>query len=221
MTRLELVKRLMQEAGISFTGPSSTLAQTGENLMFVQYIDAAYAFIQGLHDNWFFLLSDVSVSLTSGTASYSPESDLRSWKTDDCRVYSEVDYSDEQQMVYVPWATFKRGLLIGTNRTATGTPYYFSTDRDNKLWVSPVPDGAYTFVGEYVKAADKMTANDDEPLFPEQYHMVLVWKAMLDAATKYGMSEKLAHATTEYARLLHELEMNQLPAVRFMGKSLA
>lgn len=199
------------EAGVSGTGPSSVVGQVGELGEIVTWVNSAYEDIQSLHTTWNFRQGDFSPTLISGTYIYTPASlsldDLLEWKIDDVRIY--LAEADETQITYTPWDDFRRAYLIGT--IPSGRPSVFSIKPNNSIVFWPKPDDAYTVVGEYVKEADTLSGNTDEPIFPSDFHLIIVWRALKYYAGLLAAPEKYAHAEAEYNRLMRSMEFSQLP----------
>lgn len=227
MNRLQLVQRLWQEASASGSKPTDTRNQTGENQRLIDWIDSAYQDIQDLHSDWDFLRNDFSFSTIEDQRSYTKAAisltELNFWKVDDIRIYESE--SDETEMVYEPWDSFKRSFLFGSLRSVTGRPFYFSINQSGDFYTDSLADAVYTINGEYFKRAQAMSstgtaANTDTPLIPTQYQMAIVWKALMYYGAYEGADDVYAHGEKEYMNMLSRLERNQLPMKSFLGKSL-
>jgi hypothetical protein len=215
MNKLQLCQRLRQEARIAGTGPTSVLAQTGEYKKIVDWIDSAYEDIQNLHTGWKFLQYPFSFTVTIGKRDYTPTeallTQLQTWKYHaygDIRCY--LIASDEQRLEFVPWDDFRGTYLIGASRTATGRPGFFSVEPDNTINFDVLPDAAYTIVGEYFKKPQTMDADTSEPLFRSNFHMAIVWRALMFYGADYAAEEKYTHGYNEYRKVIKKLEQDQL-----------
>jgi len=222
MTYLELCKRLRQEAGLSGTGPTTAISQTGEMLRVVEWIDAAYESIQSYHATWRFLRSDFSFSTIDGTQAYSPAdvsiTDLATWIEEDIRVYSSV--ADESYLQYELWRTFRAVYLYGAYRSQEARPTTVSIKPDNSIIFYPTPDAVYTIDGEYFKTPDAMALDADEPNFPARFHMAVVWRALMLYGAYAAADEKYAHGEKEYNRIFSELQRDQIDQISY-GAPLA
>ena len=69
---LQLCQALVQEAGMSGSGPLTTVNQTGELGRVVNWVQRAYADILEKHDDWNFLRFTFNLPLTIGQSVYSP-----------------------------------------------------------------------------------------------------------------------------------------------------
>lgn len=223
MTFLELCKRLRQEAGIAGTGPDSVLSQTGQNKQVVDWITAAYEAVQLMHSTWRFLRADFSFATIESIQEYTPTAvgltDFATWIRDDIRLYENL--TDEQFLEYYPWDEFRINYMFGSHRTVEGRPVIVSIKPNDSLMLWQLPNSAdFTVIGEYYQTPDVMEANDDEPIFPVRYHMIVVWKALKDYAGFTAADEKYVHGNTEYTRILHPMELKELPDILY-GEPLA
>ncbi len=224
-TFLELCQELREQAGISGSGPTSVTGQTGEMLRIVNWIKKAYQKIQNLHQDWNFLRNDFSFQTIASTSTYTTTAvsltEHGAWKTDSLRCYlTSAGVSDEQWLVYYPWEEFRDIYLFGDLRSSAGRPHSFSVKPDQSLIFYPVPDAAYTVVGEYFKKAQELSANSDEPLIPEQYQDAIMWRALMFYATYESAPELFAEGQAEYRRVIAEMRLRELPPIG-MGGPLA
>ena len=222
MNFLQLCQRLRQEAAISGTGPTTTVAQTGEYKKIVDWILSAYEDIQNLHSEWDFLRTDLTFQTISGTNNYTKAAisadEYGEWVDESFRSYlTSGGSTGEQFMAWLDWTDFRDSYVFGSNRDQVGIPRYLTRKPDTSLVIFPTPDGEYTINGEYFKRAQTMTANADEPLIPSKYHMIIVWRALMYYGGQSNAPELYAIGTNEYKRLLHKLESSQLQPIRLAG----
>jgi hypothetical protein len=190
-------------------------------------VDLAYQDIQALNTEWDFLRTEFSKSMVVGDRTYSLTdlalTDLNAWRItetdEDITIYDDAA-ADETFLLYKPWDVFKSVFMIGTNRTASGRPTFYSIKPDKSITFNVLPDDAYTFTGEYFKVAQTMAADASEPLIPTQYQMAIVWRAMMFYGAYTGADEAYAHGEKEYRRVLSQLELDQLPRQSFLNGPL-
>lgn len=221
-TFLALAQRLRQEAGISGTGPATVVSQTGEMGRVVDWISTAYEEIQDKNATLEFLRNDFSFQTIVSTSAYLPSAiDLAehaSWKSNSFRAYlTSTGSSDEQDICFVPWEQFRDAYQFGSSRTKPGKPTIFSIRPNKAVELWPVPNAIFTIVGEYYKRPQVMTANADEPLFPRQFHLAIVWKALMYYATYENAPELYSTGERNYNNLMRKLEGNQLPSIKLAG----
>lgn len=220
-TYLNLCKRLRQEAGISGTGPDTVIGQTGELKRVVDWIATAYDDIQKAHATWRFLRTDFEFTMTIAKNTYSPSdlsiTDFATWiiehrdDTGAIRIYNNA--ADESRMQYLPWDEFREAYVFGNNRTQTQRPSVVTVKPDNSLMFWAIPDVAFTCNGERYKSAAVLTADDDEPNFPERFHIGVVWKALMYYGTYESAPEKYDWGLVRHKASLRKLEMDQLERI--------
>ena len=228
MNRLQLTQRLSREANVNQTGPTSTLNQVGEYLRLVNWIDAAYEEIQVAHATWNFLRYEFSFALTIGVANYTATAagltSFSEWVADDegesedFRIYTTA--SDEQYMTYVPWDMFRVNYMVGTQRTQTGKPSIYTIKPDGSLLFFPIPDFAYTVLGEYYKAPQVMSADADVPIFDEKFHLTIMWKALMFYGAYASEADKYTFGNQQFKKLMRAMENRYLPQTSW-GNPLA
>lgn len=222
-TFLQLCQKLRQEAGISGNGPTSVIGQAGEMKRVVDWIARAYEDLQNSEGNWNFLLSDFDFPTIIGTQEYTPMAvnlpEHETWLVNSFRVYNTAaGVDDEVWLRYWAWESFRDAYIRSGNRDTLGRPIAWTirpTDKAVVLW--PLPDTDYTIVGEYFKRPQVMVENIDEPIFPRQFHDVLMWRALMWYATYESAPELYATGQTEFNRLMSKLRRDQLPQITAGG----
>ncbi len=188
----------------------------------VDWISTAYEDIQNLHATWRFLRNDFSFPTIVNTQEYMPTAvsvpDLAEWIRSDIHIYKTVE--DESSLEYYPWETFRRAYQYGSRRTHAGRPSVVTVKPNNALVLWPIPNDVYTITGEYYKSAHRMVANDDVPIIPVRYHMIIVWRGLMHYGSYAGAEEKYVHGNNEFRRILNLLEHDQLEALVY-GEPLA
>ena len=134
------------------------------------------------------------------------------------RVYSSA--SDETELVYLPWDDFRATYGFGAHRSASGRPIAFSIKWDDSLETYPTPDDVYTMNGEYIKTVDEMSAATDEPPYPSDFHLIVVWRGLMLYGAFEGATDAYTHGQNEYDDLLYKLREDQLPKIKW-GPPLA
>ena len=222
MNFLELCQRLRQKARIPGTGPSGVTGQSGEYLKIVEWIQEAYEDIQNRHVDWRFLLEDYSFSTVVGTKEYTPTAagitDLNAWKRDDFKIYSVA--ADETQLSDEPWAIFRLEYDYASLRTQIGKPIAVTIKPSDTLRFYPIPDLVYTVNGQYYKQPATLAVNTDIPIFKVNYHMAIVWRALMLYGADVSAPEVYATADDEFKKLINKMENAEMPEILW-GEPLA
>lgn len=119
----------------------------------------------------------------------------------------------QRWMVWTTWANYKTLYRIGT--VQPGPPVHIAIDPQNNLVIGPKPgpslDGPYTITGEYRKSAQILAADGDEPEMPEDFHYLIVYRALEKYGWQESASEVIDRAQLEGGREMTRLRRNQLP----------
>lgn len=225
-TYLQLCNSLIQKCGISGGSLTTVVGQTGESGRVASWIDEAYTNIQLTEPRWWWMRAPVSFTTVASQGSYTPTdcglSDFGLWKMDSFRRYvTTTGTSSEQFLTPISYDNYRDTYLFGMMRTSYGDPRYISEGPDRSLNLGLIPGSVgYTVVGEYFKAPTSLTADADMPALPSQYHMLIVYRAMM----MYGMYEAANETYQEgmnlYNSMLRRVMRDQMDDV-CVGAALA
>lgn len=233
-TYLQLCRDLARESGtVSNFGsqPAAVTGQVGRNAKIVAWIRDAWVDIQNEHASWRFRRKDFTSALIVSTGEYTQASfgltDVALWPSgrgaqgDAFTIYNpSTGVSDETPLYFIDWESFKRRYRRGTQ--TDDRPQFWSVDYEGNLCIGPAPDIAYTFKGEYVRTAQELSANADEPICPDDFHMIIVWYALLRLmGADEAPADARAHAAIQYDLLSRAMAASELPEVTTAGSSLA
>lgn len=189
----------------------------------VQWTIEAYNDLQRDRDGkWKWLLGNFSLSTTANDIDYAYTectdtdasaaiSRFRAWELNKNLpplIYLTDDgQSTEQELRVQDWYTFRYNYRRGTHTAAY--PGDVSADPANVLFLGPTPDDAYTVTGNYWKSNQVLADDDDTPEMPTDYHMLIVYRAMLKYAYNIVAHEILARVSAEGEPLYEALTLNQ------------
>jgi hypothetical protein len=215
MTYLELCQQLRQDCGVSGTGPLSVTNQTGENKRLVDWIKNAWLELQLSKREWLFLRGSFSFTTTIAKQSYTPTeagitTRFRNWETNSMRMgKTALGDRDEICLPHIPYETFRAIYLTGNQ--SLGRPLEFTTAPQLDIALGHIPDDVYTVRGEYYKKPQMLSQNGDIPDMPEEYHSLIVYKAMEKYALFESAPEVLQNAKMFGEPMLSALMTDQLP----------
>lgn len=222
MTKLELANKLLRKTGTTGTY-TTTIGQSGEFGDLVDLLDQAYELIQNKFQSWLFLREDFSFNTVDGTSEYAATdvaSDFARWYPgeDDVRSYlTATGTTDEHKMEYLDWEIFKATFLFGAARDTEGRPQFWTIKPDKSLVLYPTPDDIYTVIGEYYKVPDTMDLDADEPIFPERFHWMIIWKALAFFGADSDEPNKEITGNRYYNEFMSRLMADQLPNLNTGG----
>lgn len=233
MNRLQLVERLAQECGAE--PPTSTIAQVGEDLRFVNWVDQAWSEVQSKRQDWRWMRSSnilgegvsfttiagqVEYQLGTGAGTVGVEADaFTAWVKDSFRNYLTASgVSNEIFMDPIGFDAWRDGYMYGAMRTVQTRPVAIAIGPNNQLCLGPPPAVGYTITGDYFMAPTAMEADDDTPTgLPLQFHMLIVYLAMTYYARYESAPEVLDAGQSGYATLMRRLESLQAQTIHAGG----
>lgn len=211
MTRLELVRRLRQLAGVGAgstgNGPTTTLDQTGEYKRLVDWIDAAWNLIQ-LEHKWDFLWESATVEITADT--YFTAGTIAAH-----RYEQDSGFIGTSRLVYRPWKAFREEYPIAS--IAAGTPSVWSIRPDKAFVVNAKPTANTTISVERYQNGTAMTADSSEPALPDAHRLMIVYRALIEYANFDEAGVTRATAQDKYEQHLNALGLHELPQWEFGG----
>lgn len=191
MNFLQLCQRLHLETGMSEVYDFSNSNPLGEQARIRSWINDAYLRIQTMYPNWSWLWFEGSFVAMDG---YVPDTvgEFISVIVDDV----ELDRVQElKQGESLTAYTIKPNGQIAFNAPANSKTVHFTAYRK--------PMG--------------FSGNNDTPLIPEQYQMLIVWMALQDYAIYDEALELVQKSALHSANMLAELTRSTLPAVQLPG----
>lgn len=222
-----MAQMLAQKCGISGTGPTTVIGQTGELKRVIGWIGESWLNIQQVRQDWEWMRGSVAFQTVPGQATYTAAdagiTDFAEWvmnsKACTFRNYlASVGVGSEIFLSYMPYETWRDTYQYGAMRLTKSRPVAITITPDQSIGLGLTPDTAgYTVVGDYFKTPSEMTVDTDVPGLPARYHMLIVYQAMVYYAM-YEEDEYLRQmAETQYRRMMASMTIAQLPEVRFGG----
>lgn len=218
MTYLELVRELARATGTLRTADPvnseiATLVDADDHLAdLARWIRKSWVSIQ-LQSDWSFMIKsgsvDISqpsvVSLTTEIADFSRILPYRG------RWINVGDRERAHLIHYDQWERYKQLYR------SPGRPRFFTITPQDEMAVLPEPDVEYNLSFDYQKTAQELSADSDVPELPEQFHDVIVYRALV----KYGGFDEapaqLQRAVAEHQELMTQMHRRFLPEYRVIG----
>lgn len=189
----------------------------------VAWVNMAWIDVQTEHPNWRWMRASATVATTASDNSYAPSefstTNFGHWIPNTFRCYTtSVGQSDEQHLIYMPYDQWRNIYDFGANATQTGRPAHFSVGPDQSVKLGPAPNSTgYTIKADYQKEPSDMSGDSDTPDMPDEFHVMLVWKALMYYAAFESAPEVYQSAEREYKRHMSKLRLNQLPGMSLPG----
>lgn len=223
MTFIELARRLCQESGISGDGPTSITGNIGEYQRVIDWINQSWLEIQIEHPNFAWMLGEVQFTTTAGQGEYTPVecgvNDFGKWKIESFRCYETASgVGNEMFLTPITYDAWRNTYQFNTYRTTTTRPTVIAEgDVGHKLCLGPVPTVGYTVLGQYWKAPSYLTSDSDTPELPTQFHMAIVYRAMMEYAAYESAPEVYQRGELKYKQMMTRIESDQAPRILRCG----
>lgn len=184
MDRTELI------TSVSSLGYSDTTAITAA-------LQRTYKRVLGMR-RWDFLEAQDTASIAAGDTTITLPTDLK--RVDAIELARSDGTSVDFQ--FRPYQQFRDYAKWQTDQ---GEPQWW-TQRGGVVYIWPEAQTSYTATIDYVKhPADYLDAADDVPVFPEEYHDVLVYGAAVDLAARQRDEIAFNHLSNLYTTRLTEM----------------
>ena len=207
-TYLELVQDLHREAGAAGVAPQGVTGLSGEAQRLAAWIKQADNLIQLKYVNWKFLHNEFATAntTTQGIATLAKPTGLRYW---DYKTFTLIEPggTEKYPITVVEYDAIKRDVLD----TTEGYPDRVIIMNDNSLKFEPVPDGVYTVGADYYVRPTLLAASSDVSMIPEEFHQIIVGRAMILYANFESAPEIKDQGEEIYVEQLALLENDQLP----------
>lgn len=223
MTLLQLFQAFHREAKQPGSAPTTVVGATGRNADIVQWLIEAYNDIQrDVDGRWKWLRRAFYVDTVADTQSYeygdctdtvaaAAIARFRSWDLDEedpPYIYlSSAGAVTERELAIYDWIDFRSQYVRGVQTSAA--PGAISVDHTDKLYLGSPPDAVYRLSGYYWRGNQTLADDGDEPEMPDDFHMMIVYRAMVKYAYNIIAQEILARATADGTGLYDALVQNQ------------
>jgi len=215
MNYLALLQRLHSETLRSTAAPVGVTGLSDRNTRLVNALADAWLEVQSERD-WRWMRATTDAALTI---------DLQTYAGADLGIVSRFGRWRAEDDTYCPtlyingapnslWQLTQWGLddfrqLFIYRTQGSSTPVAFSIDEADRLLLGPAPVAAYRLRAEYWLAPMTLVDATDVPDMPERFHMLLVWRALMDIARSDAAPELLSRAEVSYGNLHDKLLFDQ------------
>lgn len=219
MDLITLVDTLHRESRLPGSPPADVTGLSGRAADLLRWTIEAYNDIQRDKDGqWKWLRKAWQVDTVADTQSYAfgavtdvetaaAIARFRTWDLNEDTppfIYLLSDgKQNESELLVRHWNEFRRTYVRATHTSSA--PTVISKSPDDVLYLGPTPSGVYRVSGSYWRSNQTLADAADIPEMPADYHMLIVYRAMV----KYGYSivaqDILARAETEGTALRNAL----------------
>jgi hypothetical protein len=225
MNFLQLAQAVKRESGLSGGGPTSINSAVGDDLRIFNWVNWAARDISLAREDWRWRRGTaVAPSTTAAVNSYTAFglTDFASWKAENV-VYKPTAYrlsdgiANEHKLMWTPYDQYR--MLFMTGVQTPGPAQYWSISPSEEFLLGPVPDEAHLVRADYVKDFTDLIVDASVPELPTRFHMIVVWRALLEYGGFDAASEVYQRADQNYKLMWTALVQSQLetPTIRRRG----
>ena len=206
MNFLQLCQRLRQETGISDSGPSNVTGQVGDMKRLVDWVQEAWVRIQSERNDWGWMWQRKTATLPSGAQTFDLGSSVG-------RLVSGTVYVNDRLLREISYQDMRKAQKVVSARM----PSFYAKRPDGIYEMDTTVDGDSAIEYECYSRPAPFVEAIDVPAIPDQYHMMIVWLALIDYALFDEAPELYQKAKVNYDKLMAELAVEQMPEVVMPG----
>ena len=220
MNWLQLTQRLKLESGR--TGPAITsLVGLPENYArLANWLADRWVELQRRPHGWSFMRRELEGAIVANTRGYtalaldSAASDFGRWlppATEHYEVRCQNAPGRGWPLRWLPWEKFRVSFELSEHEP--GEPAYWSIAPDDKLYVGPTPLANRTIHASYYRAPTAFIDGTSEPDMAAEFHMILVWGALMDVASFDAAPEVYTRAATNFDNIDTDMRARYAPQI--------
>lgn len=224
MNFVALVGRLRRKCRVEGASPTTLANQPEEINRLADWINEAWMDIQLTKPDWNWMRSTFSFPTVNGQPTYTPvqagiaANTFANWKRDSIRNYpTAAGVNGEIQMDYRAYDSWRDMYLFGANRSNYSRPTDVTITPEKYLAFGPIAASGYTITGDFYTVASELVADADTPSLPVQFHMAIVYRAMMFYGASEAAQEVFTEGETEFKRMMGRLTIDRLREVTTGG----
>ena len=218
MNFLQLVQRTRQEVGYSGSGPASVAAQAGVFAKIVDWVKTAWLDVQRESISWRFGWASSTVSLAAGQASYDPVGEwglaIRFIADHAIYITNPANAGAKYFVQMVAWPEYR---MLPNSPAIVGLPSTCSRAPDGRLHFFPAPFAGLFLTIEYTRSPQVLEENLDVPRMPDEYHMAIVWRAVVLACAHDENVPLMQIANANYKSIIGSMRITEEPGFTSAG----
>ncbi len=217
MIFLDIVNRISKLSGMQGRVNSTVNNNTYQSTL-IEIAKVAWTDIQTKRKDWYFLEASTSFYIDENGEDYpvdtalgAPGQRFSHWDKD--RVY----WVNKKLRYYTNDWYYRKNV---DNTTRINPDYFTVQNKDNTLSFNKV-DGQYPITANYYKSAQELYLDTDVPDMPDEYHNIIVYKAISEMGSLIGTGNLIQRYEQKYASMFGDLMRAQLPSKDLKRRSIA
>lgn len=227
MNLLQLVQRLHRESGRAGSGPTTLVDASKEVLRLADKINDAWVQLQQEPRGWKWMRRSGTLSLAAGlterTAVDFGIEGFGRWRRP-TRHYTIrcLDPTNPQNVWDLQWADHDRFVRAFVDSPIEpGYASAWSIGPNEELLIAPAGVIDLQLKADWISDVTELVADADTPNMPARHHMLLVWRALVDAGKADAAIEDVSRATDALNTMLDNLISDQTDEIAWQPSPLA
>lgn len=222
MNFLQLLQRAKRKCRVSGSTPTTVVGQVEEYNRLIDWVNESWMDIQLIRQDWNWMRASASFPTVLLKPSYTPNeiglTDFGNWKRDTFRSYvTAVGQNSEAYLDYIGYDQWLDEYRFGAIRNSPTRPMQMTVCPDFSIGLGPVPIAGYTITGDYFRVATEMANDADIPALPPQFHMAIVYKAMMYYGESEAAAEVFQSGQEGFKQMMSRIAIQQLAEVGVGG----
>lgn len=229
MNYLQLTQKAVRLSGARIDPPTSVSAAKGLAADFFTYVNDAWRDLQMERPEWYFRIKEAQISLDSTSLESGQKLTRLSIPSPINKSFNFIalyefyirdanDVNDEPtELSYIPWNNYndRSSLNLEYNEATQEKhrPRYFTVSPEGDVWIYPIPDKSYTMNFFGVRRIQQLCQDCDTPFLPNEYHDMIVWRAIRDYAMYMQDAAMMEKARARYLPLKKHLDDEYMPHI--------
>ena len=139
--------------------------------------------------------------------------DFGRWVNYTFRVYQGGDVGNQLDLTHwQSYEQFRSSYLIGSLVTEASRPNDVVIAPNKSIILYPAPsDTTFTVTADYYSKPQVLALDTDEPEMPEEFHELILYRALMFASQVEGATDNYAIGEKEFKAMYNRLALDQLP----------
>jgi hypothetical protein len=227
MNFLQLTQAVKRESGVTGSSPSSASTSVLSEQRLFNWVNWAARDVTLAREDWRWRRGMATLASTSNQVNAAAAfglTDFASWK-DANKTYKPTAYriadgnTVERPLAWMTYDNFRQAFYTGGQNS--GVVQYWSISPQDEFLLGPAPDGAHFVRADYIKDYADLVGDSDTPAMPARFHMIIVWRALMEYGGFDAAGEVYQRAEKNYNEMWTALVQSQLEMPSFQARSLA
>lgn len=224
MNFLQIVQRAKLESARSGGDIGSVLTAAADDKRLVNWVADVFRSLQQRPHGWSWMRKELAAgAILAGQRGYTAAqldatiTSFGRWLPATTDGYKPVVTLASGQKTYpsfMAWEDFRLAFEVGP-ATVPADPQRWSVAPDGRLFVGPTPLANCTIALSYYRGVQELALDADVPDMPTDFHMMLVWGALMELASFDAAPEVFSRASKNFDQMDSDMRAQYGPRIFF------